>query len=141
MKRTALKTLALFMALNILFSATGFAMFEHTCHSIGLTSHSFFDADFCEMESQAVDSTNNELSFKQNNCCETDAHFKNIDLKSGSSFEKVALPTLVFAQIASTINFNYSFPVVNKEKKFFPPTNAPPDTGRAILLKSQRFLI
>ena len=136
-----LKSLAFLMALNILFSSVGFAMFEHTCHSLGLTSYSFTEKQFCEMESAAIDSPTNELSFKQNDCCETHSNFRNLKTESNSSFEKTHTSFVAINLDLSENSFNYLRPFIYEVKTVLPPSNAPPDTGRLILIKKQSYLI
>ena len=136
-----LKSLAFIMALNILFSSAGFAMFEHTCHSLGITSHGFSEKQFCEMESAAVDSPTNELSFKQNDCCETHSDFQNLKTESGPSIEKAQTSFVVIHLDLTGNSFTYHKLLISEVKIVLPPTNAPPDSGRFILIKKQSYLI
>jgi hypothetical protein len=141
MKWKLLKLLAFAMALNILFSSVGFARFEHTCHSLGITSHSFTGYEFCEMESSAIDSPSNELSFKQNDCCETHADFKNLKTESSSSFEKTYISFVAVNFKIDGYNFTIQAIFISESDSVLPPSNAPPDSGRDILIKNQTFLI
>ncbi|WP_341227389.1 hypothetical protein [uncultured Arcticibacterium sp.] len=141
MKRTVLKSLAVFMALNILFSATGLAMFEHTCHAIGLTTNSFTEEDSCSMESHTVEANDGQLSFKQNECCETHAHFKNVDLEISSSFQQVVWPALKLEEISNYFSFATAPKAFQLQPSYDFMANAPPESGRQILIKVQSFLI
>ncbi|AWV98837.1 HYC_CC_PP family protein [Arcticibacterium luteifluviistationis] len=139
--RISLKVLAVFMALNIVFSATGLAMFEHTCHAIGLTTSSFTEEDSCSMEVNTIDTSDGALSFKQNECCETHAHFKNLDLETSASFQNVAWPVLKMETLPKLFNFNAVFDALPEQKAFDFLANAPPNTGRKLLIKIQTFLL
>lgn len=141
MKRVVLKTLAVFMALNVLFSATGLAMFEHTCHALGLTTNSFTEDYACEIEEVTVKLTDGQLSFTQGACCQTHAHFKNLELETNSSFQNVAWPVLKMEALPRVFNFNAVFDALPEQKAFDFLANAPPNTGRKLLIKIQTFLL
>jgi hypothetical protein len=141
MKKRALKILTLFMSLNILFSAMGFALFEHTCHSIGHTTFGFSEQDFCDMAVEETEISTFELSFKQGSCCETEGNFQNLSLESGSSFNTLVLPVLILDLIADTHFFNWQSVAYFDEAIPIPDTLAPPNNGRQILIKIQTFLI
>lgn len=141
MKRVVLKSLAVFMALNVLFSATGLAMFEHTCHALGLTTNSFTEDDACEIEEVTVKRTDGQLSFTQGACCQTHAHFKNLDLEASSFFQNVVWPVLKMETLPKLANFNVVFYALPEQMAFDFLANAPPNTGRKLLIKIQTFLL
>jgi hypothetical protein len=141
MKRGSLKLLTLFMSLNILFSATGYALFEHTCHSIGHTTHGFSEQDFCNMESDEVDTSQYEVSFKQSPCCETSVDYERLSLVSVSSFNTLDLPVLNICIIPRSPSFSWVGIAHLEEGTRLPFSKAPPNTGRDILIDNQSFVI
>ncbi|PWK27849.1 hypothetical protein LV89_01256 [Arcicella aurantiaca] len=143
MKNQLTRIFCLFMALQVLFASTGFAMYEHFCKIKGEKTYSLsVPKKRCCPPKKANNEHSKKIVLKRAKCCSDHvAHYKitpyaSQNLKVKFNFELnpyVSTPLFVyaFASIKETISFNtlhYS-------------NSAPPLSGRDILVRNQSFLI
>lgn len=84
--------MAVFMSLNIIFSAAGFMVFEHTCHAMGIVSSSLSEKEFCSMELVSERNEDEGTYFYQESCCEEKSEHKHLSIETSIGFEKVDIP-------------------------------------------------
>ncbi|MFT4733727.1 MAG: hypothetical protein ACI9DJ_001419 [Algoriphagus sp.] len=84
--------MAVFMSLNIIFSAAGFMVFEHTCHAMGIVSSSLSEKEFCSMELVSERNEDEGTYFYQESCCEEKSEHKHLSIETSIGFENVDIP-------------------------------------------------
>lgn len=80
------------MSLNIIFSAAGFMVFEHTCHAMGIVSSSLSEKEFCSMELVSERNEDEGTYFYQESCCEEKSEHKHLSIETSIGFENVDIP-------------------------------------------------
>ncbi|MGR3809132.1 HYC_CC_PP family protein [Jiulongibacter sp. NS-SX5] len=140
MKKQLLRILAVFMALNVLFSSTGLAFYEHTCHiSLESTVSLVHEDECCGVESYTVDSDFEGHQLKQGDCCHTEVEHKQLDINSDFQIKKNLKAKKLTAHTQTVFG---SFQFLKKSEVVF--TNLqrpPPQWGLKFTVLYQQFRI
>ncbi|UBM59936.1 hypothetical protein LAG90_04645 [Marinilongibacter aquaticus] len=141
MKTKAIRILAFFLGLNILFSTTGMAFYEHSCSMFAKTFVSPKEAKpCCEYEIVHKDSHDDRPQFKQDQCCKSHAFFKKVNGNTSLSVSK-----LIFTAIAESLpNRAFAFSpylVLPTQLSLHHFAKPPPKSGRTHLVLYQQYLI
>ncbi|AQG82323.1 HYC_CC_PP family protein [Spirosoma montaniterrae] len=150
MKRALFQFLNLMMACVVLLSSTGFGLVEHSCQMRGKKKTvvvAFSDAKTkpgCAEHSQSAPT--NKPAVKKSNCCDEDAYYQNVDVKSSLSqlvakFVKTVTEAVV-AGVAALLAWVLNW-VFDREAaiSLAGSLSPPPLSGRDILTLIQSFLI
>lgn len=136
------RTFCLYLALQVLFASTGFAMYEHWCLMKGTKTVSFVHEEKCHKVSHKKSAC--ESSIKRDKCCSDKVSYYKIQTPSadGSSVHFVSQPL----DLVSVFILNYipSADWINQIVSFRLPhyySAAPPLYGRSMLIFIQSFLI
>lgn len=143
MNKTLTRIFCLFMAFQVLFASTGFAMYEHFCKIKGSTTYSLSTPkkSCCSLRKQATENSK-KLILKRAKCCSDQVSLYKIspnasqgvkiDFKNPSlAWVNTSVSTISYADTSENISFNtlhYS-------------NAAPPLSGRDRLVFIQSFLI
>ena len=143
MNKTLTRIFCLFMAFQVLFASTGFAMYEHFCKIKGSKTYSLSaqKKSCCSVKNSSSGQSNRAI-FKRVKCCSDQvSHYKispnafqgvKIDFKTPSlAWVNTPVSTNSHADTSENISFNtlhYS-------------NSAPPLSGRDRLVLTQSFLI
>ena len=143
MNKTLTRIFCLFMAFQVLFASTGFAMYEHFCKIKGSTTYSLSapKKSCCSVKKQSTENTK-KLILKRAKCCSDQvSHYKispNASQGHKIEFQNPSLAdihtpvcTFTHTQVSETISENillYS-------------NSSPPLSGRRKLIFVQSFLI
>jgi hypothetical protein len=143
MNKTLTRIFCLFMAFQVLFASTGFAMYEHFCKIKGQKTYSLSASkkSCCSVKKQSVDNSKKQILKRAKCCSDQVSHYKispnasqgvKIDFKSPSlAWVYTPVFTYSYAHISENISFNtlhYS-------------NSAPPLSSRDRLIFIQSFLI
>ena len=143
MNKTLTRIFCLFMAFQVLFASTGFAMYEHFCKIKGSTTYSLSapKKSCCSVKKQSTENTK-KLILKRAKCCSDQvSHYKispnasqghKIDFKTPSL---AWVNTPVFTYTHTHTNENISFNTLHYSN------SAPPLSGKDRLVFIQSFLI
>lgn len=143
MNKTLTRIFCLFMAFQVLFASTGFAIYEHFCKIKGSTTYSLSTPkkSCCSLRKQAIENSK-KLILKRAKCCSDQVSLYKIspnasqgvkiDFKNPSlAWVNTSVSTISYADTSENISFNtlhYS-------------NAAPPLSGRDRLVFIQSFLI
>ncbi|MFT5886724.1 MAG: hypothetical protein ACI9IP_003192 [Arcticibacterium sp.] len=141
MKPKVLKTLAVFMSLNIVFSAAGFIVFEHTCHVMGVISSSLSEKELCYTEAASEVIEAEGPYFYQGACCEEKSEHKYLSLETSTGFEKIDFPNVVLALRDFSFNENRPIESIAFNSICFEKLPPPAISAKQIRLKTQSFRI
>ncbi len=142
MKQIIRRVFCLYLAIQVLFASTGFAMYEHWCLMKGTKTVSFIHEEKCQKVSHKKSAC--ESSVKRGKCCSDKVSYHKIQTPSahGSSVHLVSQPldlvsifTPIYISSAAWINQTVSFRLPH----FY--SAAPPLHGRSMLIFVQSFLI
>ena len=143
MKTFLFRIFCLFMAFQVLFASTGFAMYEHFCKIKGSTTYSLSapKKSCCSVKKQSTENTK-KLILKRAKCCSDQvSHYKispnasqghKIDFKTPSL---AWVNTPVFTYTHTHTSENISFNTLHYSN------SAPPLSGKDRLVFIQSFLI
>jgi hypothetical protein len=143
MKIFLVRIFCLFMAFQVLFASTGFAMYEHFCKIKGVKTYSLSaPKKSCCSVKKDIKSNEKQAVLKRAKCCSDQiTHHKispnasqghKIDFQS-PSFVYVRTPVCVFAYTQAGEK--------NTESNLLYSNLSPPLSGRDILVRIQSFLI
>lgn len=142
MKQIIKRTFCLYLAFQVLFASTGFAMYEHWCLMKGTKTVSFVHEEKCQKASH--DKSACEGSVKRGKCCSDKVSYYKIQTPSadGNSvhfasqhIDLVSIFTPIYVPSTAWINQIVSFRLPH----FY--SAAPPLHGRSMLIFVQSFLI
>ena len=144
MKQILTRILCLFMAFQVLFTSTGFAMIEHLCKVKGRKTFILSSPPKCCSEKMLKKEANStKANFNRTKCCEEHSSFINISTTSsqGNNVELNA-PVFIWENNSFSIfcashwsNESVSFNVAHYYN------TSPPIAGRKLLVHIQSFLI
>lgn len=144
MKIISTRILCLFMAFQVLFTSTGFAMIEHLCKVKGRKTFILSSPPKCCPEKMLKKEANAQKThIKRTKCCEEHSSFINISTTAsqGSNVE-YNTPTFIWESNSYSI-FSASHwsnePVTFKVAHYY--NTSPPIAGRKLLVHIQSFLI
>lgn len=146
MKQIIKRTFCLYLAIQVLFASTGFAMYEHWCLMKGTKTVSFVHEEKCQKVSHKASHKKSGCgdSFKRSKCCSDKVSYYKIQTPSadGSSvhfisqhLDLVSIFNPIYSSSTAWINQTVSFRLPH----FYSP--APPLYGRSMLIFVQSFLI
>lgn len=143
MNKTLTRIFCLFMAFQVLFASTGFAMYEHFCKIKGLTTYSLSTPkkSCCLVKKQATENAKKSI-LKRAKCCSDQVSLYKISPNASQSTKiDFKMPSLAWVKTSA---FTYSHANTSKNISFntFQYSNsAPPLSGRERLIFIQSFLI
>ena len=146
MKQFIRRTFCLYLAIQVLFASTGFAMYEHWCLMKGTKTVSFIHEEKCQKGIHKANHKKSscEGSVKRSKCCSDKVSYYKIQTPSadGSSVhfiskhvDLVAVFTPIFVPSTAWVYQAVSFRLPH----FY--SAAPPLHGRSMLVFVQSFLI
>ncbi len=144
MKQILTRILCLFMAFQVLFASTGFAMIEHLCKVKGRKTFILSSPPkCCPQKMLKKEEKSSKANFKRTKCCEEHSTFVHINTAS-SNANQVSLNIPIFigecCSFSPFYTFNWSSePVSFKVTHYY--NTAPPIAGRKLLIHIQSFLI
>ena len=143
MKNQLTRIFCLFMAFQVLFASTGFAMYEHFCKIKGEKTYSLSVSKKGCCPSKKVNSEHSKKTvLKRAKCCSDHvAHYKITPNASQSlkgdfkipSFAWISTPMFAYAYACSSVKISFN--------TLHYSNNAPPLAGRDRLIFIQSFLI
>jgi hypothetical protein len=142
MKQIIRRTFCLYLALQVLFASTGFAMYEHWCLMKGTKTVSFVHEEKCQKASHKAPRCG--ASFKRSKCCSDKVSYYKIQTPSADGgsvnfvcqhLDLVSIFTPIYFPSTAWINQTVSFRLPH----FY--SAAPPLHGRSMLIFVQSFLI
>lgn len=143
MNKTLTRIFCLFMAFQVLFASTGFAMYEHFCKIKGLTTYSLSTPkkSCCSVKKQSTENLKKSI-LKRAKCCSDQVSLYKISPNASQSSKidfknpsLVWLNTPVFIYLYTDTSENISFNTLHYSNA------APPLSGRNRLIFIQSFLI
>lgn len=144
MKNILTRILCLFMAFQVLFTSTGFAMIEHLCKVKGKKTFILSSPPECCSEKMLKKEANSQKKhIKRTKCCQEHSSFINTSTTAsqGNSVE-FTTPVFIWENNSFSI-FNASHwsnePVAFKVAHYY--NTSPPIAGRKLLVHIQSFLI
>ena len=144
MKNILTRILCLFMAFQVLFTSTGFAMIEHLCKVKGKKTFILSSPPKCCSEKMLKKEANSQKKhIKRTKCCQEHSSFINTST-TASQGNNVEFTTPVFIWENNSFSiFNASHwsnePVAFKVAHYY--NTSPPIAGRKLLVHIQSFLI
>lgn len=144
MKQTLTRILCLFMAFQVLFASTGFAMIEHLCKVKGRKTFILSSPPKCCPQKMLKKETkSSKANFKRTKCCEEHSTFVHINTTSSNdNHASLSIPTFIgeYASLSPIYAFNWSSePVSFKVTHYY--NTAPPNAGKKLLIYIQSLLI
>ena len=143
MNKTLTRIFCLFMAFQVLFASTGFAMYEHFCKIKGSTTYSLSTpkTSCCSVKKEVTENSK-KLVLKRAKCCSDQVSLYKISPNASQS-SKIDFknPSLLWI---STPVFTYSYANTSENISFNTlhySNSAPPLSGRDRLVFIQSFLI
>ncbi|WP_428660821.1 HYC_CC_PP family protein [Runella sp.] len=138
------QSVCLFLAIEVLFASTGFAMHEHWCVSMDIKTVSLLHKQGCQKETENFKSTENETSFKRSKCCLDKVTFYKIqtpssDLGSPRCLSQFLEGVYFFTPVYFPSTGWFHRVVSSNVSRFY--SSAPPLHGRSMLIFIQSFLI
>ncbi len=143
MNKTLTRIFCFFMAFQVLFASTGFAMYEHFCKIKGSTTYSLSvpKKSCCSIKRTSVEQSK-KLVLKRAKCCSDHvAHYK-ISPNASQSI-KTDFKTSSFAWVQTPL-FSYNYSCTSENISFNTlhySNSAPPLSGIDRLIFIQSFLI
>ena len=143
MNKTSTRIFCLFMAFQVLFASTGFAMYEHFCKIDGSTTYSFSTPkkSCCSAEKQ---STENQRSsnLKGAKCCSDQITYHKI-VSDASQRHKIDFktPSLAYTSALFCASIHTQTSETISENTLLYSNSLPPLSGRDIIIFVQSFLI
>lgn len=137
MKNLKFRIGCLFMAFTVLFSSTGYGVFEHTCNFTQKKTISFQHEDEC---CDLGDSSENATTFNKASCCTLSQALNKVTVNQLS----VYTPSLDFAlNVLAYPVLNFAYLLRLSEVNLFTanPANAPPLSTKLFLAFYQTYLI
>lgn len=139
MKLKFLRIFSFAMALNILFSGTGLAFYEHTCDVLQETTVNIGQDKDCCGEAFVVESDFQGPQLKQGECCHTDVQLKKLDAKAGFSLKNLELKKCDLKALTILPVFDTSLVLAELDTQLF--LRPPPLTQRPLHILFDVFLI
>ncbi|WP_144080044.1 HYC_CC_PP family protein [Flectobacillus major] len=145
MKSFITRIFCFIMALQVLFSSTGFAMNEHYCKIKGEKVWSFTKKNACCSTKEKQQFNNQKPSFKKTKCCGDKVVYNKISAESthANSGENLAKNTPLDWEcfVPAIVSLRNELLPIECASVIFYHSPAPPLTGRQVLLFIQSFLI
>jgi hypothetical protein len=143
MKNQLARIFCLFMAFQVLFASTGFAMYEHFCKIKGEKTYSLsVPKKRCCLTKKANNEHSKQIVLKRAKCCSDHiAHYKITPNASQNLKGDLKIPSFTWI---STSVFPYDYAYTSVKISFNSlhySNNAPPLAGRDRLIFIQSFLI
>ena len=143
MNKTLIRIFCLFMAFQVLFASTGFAMYEHFCKIKGLTTYSLSapKKSCCSVKNSSSGQLK-KSTLKRAKCCSDQVSHYKIS-PNASQGVKIDFKTPSLAWVYAPI-FTYSYADTSENISFNTlhySNSAPPLSGRDRLVFIQSFLI
>jgi hypothetical protein len=143
MNKTLTRIFCLFMAFQVLFASTGFAMYEHFCKIKGAKTYSLSapKKSCCSVKKQSTGSSKKSILKRAKCCSDQISHYKispnasqgiKIDFKT-SSLAWVSTPLSIYSHAHTSKNTSFN--------TLHYSNSAPPLSGRDRLVFIQSFLI
>jgi len=143
MKEVIKRTFCLYLAIQVLFASTGFAMYEHLCLIKGTKTVSFVHEEKCQKQVHNHTKSHCQDIFKRSKCCLDKVSYHKIQTPSadGNSVHFISQHVdlvSIFTPIY-TPSTAWIYQTVFRLPHFYSP--APPLYGRSMLIFVQSFLI
>ena len=143
MNKTLTRIFCLFMAFQVLFASTGFAMYEHFCKIKGSTIYSLSTPkkSCCSAKQQSTKNAKKSI-LKRTNCCSDQVSLYKISPNASQDVKiDVKTPSLTYLPTSFGI-FSYTQPSDTiSERSLLYANSSPPLSGRDITILVQSFLI
>jgi hypothetical protein len=146
MKQFIRRTFCLYLAIQVLFASTGFAMYEHWCLMKGTKTISFIHQEKCQKISHKVSNSRSacENSIKRSKCCSDKISYYKVQTPSADSGSVHFISQHFDLNYIFTPTYLFSSAWINQVVSFRLPhyySAAPPLYGRSMLVFIQSFLI
>jgi hypothetical protein len=143
MKTLSLRIFCLFMAFQVLFASTGFAMYEHFCKIKGAKTYSLsVPKKTCCSPKNEINSEKKQSVLKRAKCCSDQITYHKIS-PNASQGHKIDFQNLSLAYIpVSVCTFTHTqVKETISENNLLYSNSSPPLSGRDIIIFVQSFLI
>jgi hypothetical protein len=143
MNKILTRILCLFMAFQVLFASTGFAIYEHFCKIKGSTTYSLSTPkkSCCSVKNSSSEQSKKPI-LKRAKCCSDQVSLYKISPNASQSI-KIDFKTPSLAWVYTPV-FSYSYAYTSENLSFNTlhySNSAPPISGRDRLVFIQSFLI